>query len=76
MEPIFIKDLIHIKVNNIWDAIKQLPTGNALIYTFCTPNSLYFGEIPRQATVIWRNKNQETINSLSSKWTYYPQPQN
>ena len=71
MEPIFIKDLVHIKVDNINDSIRQLPTGNALIYTFFSPSTLYFGTIPRQATVIWRNKNKETLYSLSSKWTYF-----
>lgn len=71
MEPIFIQELEHVRVNNLWDAVKQLPTGNALIYTFSSPSALFCGTIPRQATVLWRNKNHEALYALSSKWTYF-----
>lgn len=70
-EPIFIPDLRHLEVSCLNEAIQQVPTGNALIYTLKNPSTLFYGTIPRTATVLWRNKKEEWIKSLSSQWTYF-----
>lgn len=71
IEPIQLQSFSHMRVSNVREALKRLPNGDALIYTFKNPQSLYLGTVPSYASVIWRNKSDESLKELTNRCTYF-----
>lgn len=71
MEPIQLKDLAEMKVGTLRDARALISTGASLVYSFKYPSALFLGNIPRQAVVIWRYPNTETLFIQKAGWTYF-----
>jgi hypothetical protein len=71
MEPITLHKFIHQRVSSLSAALKLLPTGSAIIYTFERPKSLFIGTIPRQAAVLWRYGNAQELQIASSGCTFF-----
>ena len=71
MEGIRLQHFIHQKVGKLSDALKQYETGNALVYTFTKPRSLFVGTVPRQCAVIWRYPKHEELYISSSGCTFF-----
>jgi hypothetical protein len=71
MEPIHLQRFVHQRVPSLSAALKLLPTGSAMIYTFEKPKSLFVGTIPRQAAVLWRYNNAQELQVASSGCTFF-----
>lgn len=71
MEGIWLQHFIHQKVGSLRDALNQYRNGNALVYTFQKPNSLFVGTIPRDCAVIWRYPKHEELYIASSGCTFF-----
>jgi hypothetical protein len=71
MEPITLQEFSHRRVSSLSAALKLLPTGSALLYTFEKPQSLFIGTIPRQAAVLWRYNNAQELQIASSGCTFF-----
>jgi hypothetical protein len=71
MEPIVLQKFVHQRVPSLSAAIKLLPTGSAMIYTFEKPKSFFVGTIPRQAAVLWRYNNAQELQIASSGCSFF-----
>lgn len=70
-EPLFLKHFTHKKVKNLREAVNKIYLGEALIYSFESPNSLFIGSIPYQSQVIWHHPNEATLHLASGGCTYF-----
>jgi hypothetical protein len=71
MEPIFLRHFLHQRVASLAAALKLVPTGSALVYTFERPRSLFVGTIPRQVAVLWRYDGQQELRVASAGCTFF-----
>lgn len=70
-EPLYLRNFAHQKVRNLREAINKIYLGEALIYSFESPNSFFIGSIPYQTQVIWHPKNRISLRLAYGGCTYF-----
>ena len=70
-EPLYLKHFVHQKVKNLREAINKVYLGEAIIYSFESPNSFFVGNIPYQTQVIWHTPREVTLHLAYGGCTYF-----
>lgn len=71
VEPLFLKNFAHQRVKNLREAINKIYLGEALIFSFESPDSFFVGNIPYQTQIIWHPKKDVRLHLAYGGCTYF-----